>query len=74
MEIKEALCCCPVHKFIKGRRKGRPVSHLLLSSEENCKMFKKKGVTISAKLCALQHIFCVQGAKYKQSNVQGLLA
>ena len=34
----------------------------------------KKGGTISAKLCALQSIFCVQDAKYKQSKVQELLA
>ena len=35
---------------------------LLLISEENCKMVEKSG-TLSAKLCSLQHIFCVQDTK-----------
>ena len=70
---EEALCCCPVQLIHKGHRQGRPVPHLLISSEENCKIVKKGG-TVSAKLCALQHIFCVQDAKYKQSKVQELLA
>jgi len=34
----------------------------------------KKGGTISAKLCALQRIFCAQDTKYKQSKVQELPA
>ena len=34
----------------------------------------EKGGTVSAKLCALQRIFCVQDAKYKQSKVQELPA
>jgi len=34
----------------------------------------KKGGTVSVKPCALQHIFCVQDAKYKQSKVQELPA
>ena len=57
----------------KGDRQGRPVPHLLLSSEENCKMVKKGG-TVSAKLCAPQRFFCVQETKYKQSKVQELPA
>ena len=40
---EEALCCCPVQLIHKGRRQGRPVPHLLLSSDENCKMVKKGG-------------------------------
>jgi hypothetical protein len=32
--------------------------------------WSKKGGTVPAKLCALQHIFCVQDTKYKQSKVQ----
>ena len=37
-------------------------------------MVEKSG-TVSAKLCALQHIFCVQDNKYKQkSEVQELPA
>jgi len=53
---KEALFCCPVQLIHKGRRQGRPVPHLLLISEENCKMIRKSG-TVSAKKCALQRIF-----------------
>ena len=34
-------------------------------SEENCKMVGKGG-TVSAKLCALQRIFCVQDTKHTQ--------
>ena len=59
-------------KIHEGRRQGRPVPQLLLSSEENCKMVRKSG-TVSAKLCSLQRIFCVQDIKYKQ-KVQELPA
>jgi len=51
-------------KIDEGYREGRPVPQLLLSSEENRKMVKKDG-TVSAKLCSLQYIFCVQDTKYK---------
>ena len=34
----------------------------------------EKGGTVTAKLCALQCIFCVQGTKYKQSKVPELPA
>jgi hypothetical protein len=34
----------------------------------------KKGGTVPAKLCALQRIFYIQDAKYKQSKVQELLS
>jgi hypothetical protein len=33
----------------------------------------EKGGTLSAKLCALEHIFCVQGTKYKQSKDNNFL-
>ena len=68
---KETSCCWPVQYIHKRCRQGRPIPQSLLSSEENCKMFKKGG-TISAKLCALEHIFFVQDTKYKQSKVQEL--
>ena len=45
----------------------------VLGSAGNCKMVKKGG-TVSAKLCALQCIFCVQDGKYKQRKVQELSA
>jgi len=51
----------------EGHRHVRPVPQLLLSSEENCKIIKKSG-TVSAKLCSLQYIFCVQDTKYKQKH------
>jgi hypothetical protein len=70
---QEALYFWPVQKIHKGRKQGRPVPQLILGSEENCKMVNKSG-TISAKLCALQCIFCVQDTKYKQSKVQELHA
>ena len=74
MEIKKPYAVIQYNKFMKGSRQGRPVPQLLLSSEEMCKMFEKSG-TVSAKLCALQRIFCVQDNKYKQkSEVQELSA
>jgi len=56
----------------KGHRQGRPVPQFLLSSEE--RKCSKKGGAISAKLCAVQRILCVQDTKYKQSKVQQLPA
>jgi len=56
----------------KGHRQGRPVPQFLLSSEE--RKCSKKGGAISAKLCAVQRIVCVQDTKYKQSKVQQLPA
>ena len=69
MEIKKPYVVVQYSKFIKDV--DRANQHL--SSEENCKMVKKGG-TLSAKPCALQRIFCVQDAKYKQSKVQELPA
>ena len=47
---------------------------LLLGSKEDCKMVEKGGI-VSAKLCNLQCIFCVQDTEYKQkSRVQELPA
>jgi hypothetical protein len=40
----------------------------LCSSEKNCKM-DDKGGSVSAKLCAFQCIFCVQGTKYEQKSI-----
>jgi hypothetical protein len=50
-----------------GRNKSRPVPQLLLSSEENCKMVRKGG-TVSAKLCSLNCMFCVQDTNYTHTN------
>ena len=63
MEIKKPYAVVLHNKFINDV--DRADQHLsLLNSEENCKMVEKCG-TLSAKLCALQSIFCVQNAKYK---------
>ena len=62
---KDALCCQPVQQTHERSTQGRPVPQLFVSSEENCKMVKKGGI-VSAKLCALQCIFCVQDTKYTQ--------
>jgi len=58
MEIKKPYAIVQYNKFIKYVDRA---DHYL-SSEENCKMVKKVGA-LSAKLCALQCISCVQGAK-----------
>jgi hypothetical protein len=42
MEIKKPYAVGQYSKFIKGCRQGRPIPQLLLSSEENCKMVKKR--------------------------------
>ena len=62
MEIKKPYVVVQYKKIHEGHRQGRPVPKFLLSSEENCKMVVKSG-TVSAKLCSLQRIFCVQDAK-----------
>jgi len=61
MEIKKPYAVSQYNEFIKGIDR----SDQYLSSEENCKMVEKSG-TVSAKLCSLQCIFCVQDTKYKQ--------
>jgi hypothetical protein len=63
MEINKPYSVVQCNKFMKGR----PVPQFSLTSEENCKMVEKIG-TVSAKLCSLQCIFCVQDTKYKQKK------
>ena len=71
MEINKPYAVVQYNKFMKGIDRA---DQLLLSPEEKCKMVEKSG-TVSAKLCALQHIFCVQDTKYKkESKVQELAA
>ena len=70
MEIKKPYVVVQYNKFIKGV--DRADQYLTYYSVLK-KMVKKSG-TVSAKLWALQRIFCVQDAIYKQSKVQELLA
>jgi len=64
MEIKKPYTVAQNNKFIKGiDRADQYLSYYsVLKKTVN---WSKKGGTISAKLCALQHIFCVQDTKYK---------
>ena len=74
MEIKKPYAVVQYNKFMKGVDRADQLPQLLLSSKENCKMVKKSG-TVSAKLCSLQCIFCLQDTKYRQkSKVQQLPA
>jgi hypothetical protein len=66
MEIKKSYAVIQYNKF-KTHRQGRPVPQFLLGSEKHCKMVDQSG-TVSAKLCTLQHVFCVQDTKYKQKS------
>jgi len=59
LEIKKPYTVAQYNKFYEGQRLDRPVPQLLLSSKENCKMVEKGGI-VSAKLCTLECIFCVQ--------------
>jgi hypothetical protein len=73
MKIKKPFPAVQYNKFIKGV--DRADQYLSFYSVlRNCKMVEKSG-TVSAKLCSLQCIFCVQDTKYKQkSKVQKLHA
>ena len=64
MEIKKPYAIVQYNKFIKDIDRA---DQYFSYSEENCKMVEKGG-TLSAKLCALQCIFCVQDTKYKVST------
>ena len=72
MEIKKPYAIVQ-YNIHEGRGQGRPVPQLLLNSEEKCKMVKKGG-TLSAKLCTLQCILCVQDIHKQKSKVQELPA
>jgi len=75
MEIKKPYSVVQCNKFMKGiDRADQYLSfHSLL--RKTGKWSKKKTGTVSAKLCSLQCIFCVEDTKYKQkSKVQELSA
>jgi len=73
MEIKQSNAVVQYNKFIKDiDREDQYLSYYSVL-KKTVKWSKKDG-TISAKLCALQCIFCVQDTKYKQSKVQEIPA
>ena len=57
MEIKKPYAVVPGQQIPEGRREGRPVPQILLSSEENCKMVEK--VVLYLLNCALFNAFFV---------------
>jgi len=73
MEIKKPYAVGQYIKFIKGVDRADQYLSYYSVLQKTVKWSKKRG-TISAKLCALQHIFCVKDTKYKQSKVQELPA
>jgi hypothetical protein len=73
MEIKKPYAVVQYNKFIRDVDRADQYLSYYLGLKKTVK-WSKKGGTVSAKLCALQHIFCVQDTKYKQSKVQELPA
>ena len=64
MEIKKPYAVGQYNKLIKRiERAGQQLSYY--SVLKKTVKWSKKGGTISAKLCAPEHIFCVQDTKYK---------
>ena len=67
-EIKKPYAIVQYNKFIKDI--DRADQHLsYYSILKKTVKWSKKGGTVSAKLSALQRIFCVQYTKYKHSKV-----
>ena len=64
MEIKKPYAVGQYNKFIKGVDRVNQYLSYYSVVKKNVKGSKKDG-TISAKLCALQYIFCVQDTKCK---------
>jgi len=64
MEIKKPYAVVQNNKFIKGVDRADQYLSYYSVLKKTVK-WSKKGGTTSAKLCALQHIFCVQDTKYK---------
>jgi hypothetical protein len=60
MEIKKPYAVGQYNKFIKGRAEQYLSFYSVL--RKTVKLSKKSG-TVSAKLCSLQRIFCVQDTK-----------
>jgi len=64
MEIKKSCTVGQYNKFIKGIDRADQYLSSYSVLKKTVK-WSKKGGTISAKLCALECIFCVQDTKYK---------
>jgi len=64
MKIKKTYAVVQYNKFIKDVDRGDQYLSYYSVLKKTVK-WSKKGGTISAKLCALQRIFCVQDTKYK---------
>ena len=62
MEIKKPYAVVQCNKFVRDVE--RADQHLSYYSVLKKTKILKKGGTVSAKLCALQRIFCVQNSKY----------
>jgi len=74
MEIMKPYAVGQYNKFIKGIDRAKHYLSFYSVLRKTIKWSKKSG-TVSAKLCSLQRIFCVQHTKYKQkSKVQELPA
>ena len=72
LEIKNPYIIVQYNKFMKGVDRADQYLSFYSALRKTVKWSKKSG-TVSAKLCSLQLIFCVQDAKYKQkSTVQEL--
>ena len=73
MEIKKPYAVGQYNKFMKGVDKADQYLSYYSVLRKTVK-WSKKLIPVSAKLCALQRIFCVRDTKYKQSKVQELPA
>ena len=74
MEVKKPYALVQYNKFMKGVARTDQYLSFYSVLRKTVKWSKKSG-TVSAKLCSLQHIFCVQVTQYKQkSKVQELPA
>jgi len=67
MEIKKPYAVVQYSKFMSGIDRADQYLSYYSVLRKNCKMVKKGGA-VSAILCTLQRIFCVQDTKYKQKS------
>ena len=74
MEINKPYAVVQYNKFMKGLDRADQYLSFYSVLRKTVK-WSKKSDTVSAKLCSLLRIFCVQDTKYKQkSKVQELPA
>ena len=73
MKIKKPYAADQQNKFIKDVDRADQYLSYYSVLKKTVK-WSKKGGTISAKLCAVQCIFCLQDTKHKQSKKQKLSA